>query len=530
MIEEHLRQKMLEQLNALKEINFRDSRLILEYARLLRNHSFKDVTSLGFTELLPTNTYNDEKRKGGLGNLLEEHYFGYTANSLAEPDFKEAGVELKVSPIEPYQYSKGEQKGRKTIKAGERLVLSMIPNDKEVAAEYKDSDLAKKSNKILLVNYERDRSAPSKDEQIIKMVNLFSPSEEDLKIIEDDYRIIASYIREGRAHELSEGLTKYLGAATKGATAEKSLRKQFYPFIGENKEEQYILAKSRAFSFKQSYVTALVQRFKDEQDTADKLVQNTADLEKYSFEELAVQKVQQYVGRSALQIRDELAPELELTTSKGGINKAAYRILSTRILGSQTGRIEEFEKANITVRVVRLNRKSRPDEDTKLGRISLSNLSPSVSWDESEWYEYLTTPRYMFIVYQEDDNGNYLLRGSFFWSMPMSDIGGEDVPGSSFNTAYGYWQDAIQKAQQGVRFTRSKNTWSNDFLNGSEHPVCHLRPSSQKAAYRFKDGTEIGNVDRDADRLPDGQYMTRQALWLNKDYIRKVIESSGVLG
>ena len=36
--------------------------------------------------------------KGAIGTVIEESWFGYTPNSEAEPDFPEAGVELKVTP------------------------------------------------------------------------------------------------------------------------------------------------------------------------------------------------------------------------------------------------------------------------------------------------------------------------------------------------------------------------------------------------------------------------------------------------
>lgn len=125
--------------------------------------------------------------------------------------------------------------------------------------------------------------------------------------------------------------------------------------------------------------------------------------------------------------------------------------------------------------------------------------------------------------------GVYVLRGGMFWNVPMSDVGGEAFSENQTLTAYGYWKDATRKANEGVVFTPQKSSWANNFLNASEHPTCHLRPSAKKAAYKFADGTEVGNVERDAEKLPDGQYMTRQALWLNKDYIKCVISSSGLL-
>ena len=36
--------------------------------------------------------------KGAIGTVIEESWFGYTPNSESEPDFPEAGIELKVTP------------------------------------------------------------------------------------------------------------------------------------------------------------------------------------------------------------------------------------------------------------------------------------------------------------------------------------------------------------------------------------------------------------------------------------------------
>ena len=36
--------------------------------------------------------------KGAIGTVIEESWFGYKPDSEAQPDFPEAGVELKVTP------------------------------------------------------------------------------------------------------------------------------------------------------------------------------------------------------------------------------------------------------------------------------------------------------------------------------------------------------------------------------------------------------------------------------------------------
>ena len=80
-----------------------------------------------------------------------------------------------------------------------------------------------------------------------KLLNL--SISEDLKQIEEDWNYIINKIRNGKAHEISEADTMYLGACPKGANS-KDTRTQ--PFSD-------IKAMRRAFCFKQSYMTQLVK-------------------------------------------------------------------------------------------------------------------------------------------------------------------------------------------------------------------------------------------------------------------------------
>lgn len=74
---------------------------------------------------------------------------------------------------------------------------------------------------ILLIYYWRNKQLNNNLLYKISFVRMFTPPEADLEIIKKDYAYIVNTIKDGRAHELSEGDTMYLGACTKGATAEK---------------------------------------------------------------------------------------------------------------------------------------------------------------------------------------------------------------------------------------------------------------------------------------------------------------------
>lgn len=188
-------------------------------------------------------SHENKKRKGGLGELIEERYFHYLANNDAKPDFDKAGVELKVTP---YKINKN-----KKIVAKERLVLTMIDYERVVNENFYESHFWNKSKLILLIYYLYQKEIESRLDYRIDYVSLFTPPEKDLEIIKNDYEIIINKIKNGKAHELSESDTMYLAAVTKASTS-KDRRKQ--PFSTE-------LAKPRAFAFKNSYMTYVLNNY-----------------------------------------------------------------------------------------------------------------------------------------------------------------------------------------------------------------------------------------------------------------------------
>ena len=78
---------------------------IEEYARKLIGKTFLEVCEedIGKQSIIKEEgnykaDHENKKRKGGLGELIEERYFHYHSNNDARPDFDKAGVELKVTP------------------------------------------------------------------------------------------------------------------------------------------------------------------------------------------------------------------------------------------------------------------------------------------------------------------------------------------------------------------------------------------------------------------------------------------------
>ena len=142
--------------------------------------------------------------KGAIGTVIEESWFGYSPNSESEPDFPEAGVELKVTPY---------IRGRNGVRAKERLVCNIINYMEEYDKTFDTSAFWHKCNTMLLMSYEHLADRPKGDFHIDEAI-LFSFPEEDLIIIEHDWETIINKVRAGKAHEISEGDTMYLAACT----------------------------------------------------------------------------------------------------------------------------------------------------------------------------------------------------------------------------------------------------------------------------------------------------------------------------
>lgn len=230
--------------------------------------------------MLPYDDSNPNQ-KGKLGNLLEEKYFCYKANSDQEPDFPKCGVELKATCFDVLKNG--------NLSAGERLVLTMISYDEPVESDFFRSHVWEKCRLILLIYYERNKALKYNTLYRIGFVNLFSPFEKDMPIILEDYNKIINKIRMGYAHELSESDTMYLGACTKGSTSVKSLRPQYY--------NPNALANKRAFCFKRQYMDYILHTYIIPSHTGEKsyqletIIDNPLQLQNRSFENIVLEKL-----------------------------------------------------------------------------------------------------------------------------------------------------------------------------------------------------------------------------------------------
>lgn len=433
--------------------------------------------------------HENKKRKGGLGELVEERYFHYKANNDAKPDFDKAGVELKVTP---YKINKNG-----SLVAKERLILTMIDYFNVVNESFYESHMWLKARLILLVYYLYRQEIKNRLGYKIDYVKLFSPPEADIEIIKHDFDVIVEKIRAGKAHELSEGDTLYLGAATKAATSDDR-REQ--PFSTEK-------AKPRAFSFKTSYMTYVLNNYiVANVDTYEPIIKNKEALKYQTFEDVISEKINRYKGKTDKNLCDIF--EVEYTG-----NKAQWNTLAYRMLGIKSNQAEEFVKAQIVVKTIRLEENGSLRENSPLPVFSFKELLQE-EWEDSELYSYFDETRFFFVVFQKQENES-VLKGCQFWNMPYGDLHGDVQLG---------WEKVKETVRNGVELTKhvQKNgiVVKNNLLKKTENAIIHVRPHTQQTYYVFEDGEVFGKgTISDSDELPDGRRMTKQSFWLNSDYI-----------
>lgn len=467
------------------------------YGKAMIGMTFNEIITAYDAVYSSNNSTSSEnvKNKGNYGLVVEKYYFGYTPNSISQSDFPRANVELKVTPYEIK--SNGE------LKAGERLVLTMISNTRPVEIDFYHSHVWNKCRLMLLVCYWRNKTIKSTFDYPIKYVSLFTPPKEDLLIIINDYNSIINKIVAGRAHELSESDTMYLGACTKGSTAQKSIQAQYYP--------PHTPAKRRAFCLKTSYMSSILNKLiKPGFTTYETIVKSDDVLKNTTFEDFVIKTIGQYSGLTDRKLSNNFG--LDYSN-----NKSQWISLAFRMLGIKSNQATEFIKANITIKAIRLEDNGTMRESSSLPTICFKELVEEI-WEESSLYRYFEETKFLFVVFKRH-RGNYVLRGAQLWNMPFQDLN---------ETVFQGWNDTKKIVKQGVQLTKRKsgNEVENNLPKLNSNRIIHVRPHAQKRYYDFGDGEIIGEDKNNGDELPDGRWMTKQSFWLNNSYILSQLDEN----
>lgn len=462
-----------------REYDITSPQSILDYGMKLLGHSLRDLHP-------DAKIFNG---KGGLGTSVEYYHYDYEPNSESRPDFPEAGLELKCTPLKLL--------ADKSMGSKERLVLNIINFIEEADKTFETSSFWNK-NKFLLLMFYLHESGVDPVDMLFKLIRTWKFPEEDLKIIRDDWDKIHSMILAGKADELTEGLTFYLAACMKGSKAGEEMREQPY-------SEK--LAQQRAYSLKSGYMNKILLASYLDTNIRQQLNISSKRLaalqKKYSlenvvknvkvykrgetFEELIERKMRPYYGKTVEQIVNKLGVELNPSSKD-----FAYHVCRA-MLGVKSKKIQEFENAGVSLKTVVLEaNRNYIKESMSFPYIRFVDIV-SQDWEDSNWYNMLTS-KFFFVVFRKSNDGvkYYMtLEKVFFWNMPRTDL----------DIAEELWNDTKRKVMN--------NDYDN-FITTKSHPVCHVRPH----------GTKGQTVD-----TPQGIRVQPKCFWLNNDYILDIVKS-----
>lgn len=390
--------------------------------------------------------------------MVETYFFGLKPTT-AHLDFPEAGLELKTTGL----IKRADGK----LQAKERLVITMINYLDIVDEEWSTSVFFNKCKLMLILFYLYQNETSSIHQRFILNPFLYKIERHDLATIKRDWEFIKGKVREGKAHELSEGDTFYLGACRKGTGGlGEKLRQQPSSDLG---------AKARAFSFKPTYVNSLI----------DFHLRGSAvlDLSRKSFEDATADRFRPLIGKTVEDLSHEFSYFKTSPNQKGYL-----RSLSVRILANGGQSVPELEKAGIEMKTIRLTKTGRPRESMSFPGFSFMGILAE-KWEESRFFQKIES-KFLFIVFKEDKSGEERLEKVFYWNMPYKDR----------LEARRVWEDTKRRV--------AKDAF--DLPKISESPVAHVRPKA-------KDG-------RDTIPTPQGHQRVKQCFWLNSSYLKQIVQ------
>lgn len=484
--------------------NDEDIDSVINYSHQLLNRKFADVMEEYNHSLYKTyedyqnqeaNEYEEKEikptSKGQYGNYIERYFFGYQPNSNAAADFEEIGVELKVTPF------KVNKNG--TISAKERLVLTIINYLEENLDDFYQSHLWKKCSKMLLLFYNGLIPENTVFDYMIEKVFLFEWFEEDMNVILDDYARITQKIKEGRAHELSESDGNYLSTCTKGAGKGKDWKKQ--PFSD-------VMAKQRAWELKSSYMTYLINHkifASHEQES----VLATAKGTKKTFTQLIEEKILKYEGWK----EEDLYIKFDVQNQ----SKSKNSLLIRKMIGL-TGDLEntqEFQKANMNLRVIRMNKDGLPKEDSPFKVYDFIELAQNGIWEESHVFEEICDKRYMFVVFKEAEPGEYVLSQVKFWGFPERLV----------DEAKRVWNETRTIINEGIQLTQTKKGVLTNFPQSKVNKFLFTKIHATNSYYEIEKDVFVGKGKlSDTNPLPDGRRITKHSFWIPKKFLKDILD------
>ena len=227
-------------------------------------------------------------------------------------------------------------------------------------------------------------------------------------------------------------------------------------------------------------------------DEDEHIIKDWHVLSHKSFENYIVEQLQPHYGKTVT----ELSAYYGLSSNAKNTNE---RLLS-KMLGieGRASQTNEFKNANIVPKTIRIQVNGTIKESMSFPTFKFTEIIKE-TWETSELREMLEPTKFMFVIFQENQSGEYVFERVMFWNMPLQDL--EEVQR--------VWERTVTIIKEGVLLSFDGKVTRNNLPKQGESRVAHVRPHAKDS--------------NDTYPLPDGRNMTKQCFWLNRDYIETVV-------
>ena len=449
---------------------------ILNITQKCINKTFGD---LGLTSF-------NKPNKGGLGAFVEENVFGYPSNSDNNPDFIDAGIELKVTPI--------KKNNDGTFSSKERLVLNMINYVEEVDKTFETSSFYHKNRRLLIWFYLWSKGVDPTQYEITNYDLFEFEHSLQYQTIKRDWEVIHDKIVDGKAHEISESDTSFLAACTKGADSTK-LTKQ---------PNNTIKAKPRAYSFKSGFMTRLYRELIHALAPYNAFISDEEWMNN-PLEEIYKERLSLYKGMSV----QELKHRFHISTNPKDICfKIAQKMLGLEGKATST---QEMADAGIKLKTIRLTKNGTPHESMSFPAFDFTELL-NKKWEESDIREDFVDWKLMFFVFKDDEYGVCRFDRVAFWNVPNNIVDGPIKQMYEKCVEIVKNGDVIMEVSEDGKI---KDNFPKETKERGGNGVCHVRPHGRIATDTF--ALPI------PDKLTGLIEYTKQSFWFNKLFIKEIL-------
>lgn len=463
----------------------KDKNSVEKYTKLLENRTLRDFTNI-------TDDLENVKNKGLYGQKIENLFFFIKTNNQPGADFPDIPLELKTAGLVPTSSRDKHKNISGKWKAKEALPMSAISFNEIINEDFLSSKFLEKNENLLLIFYEFEKNKVIYDLKI-RITGIWSFSEipsYDKKIIIDDWELIKSKVMDGEAHNISRGDTEYLEAAP-SATSDTFTSQPYGP-----------KSRTRKFSFKSGYMHSVIAKLGSSNIQTESLYKEGD--ENISLSEKIYEKFKPYIGMSGDEIASMLG--IENLDCKNAYSRVTNKLLNKIFNvpdGKQIGSyIEEFSKAEIKIKTIRLNSKNMPHEDVSLSSTLIFEEIIDEDWDNSRYKNFIDN-KFLFIFFKESAKG-FVLDKISYWNINNEDL----------KEAKRVWEITKNRIENGqiINYFDSRNRAISFFPKSVDSYMAHVRTKGRDS----KDTAKLPVKDK----LTGTEDFPKHCFWFNKEYIR----------